>query len=167
MENLNTKVITLLKVGSTLFLIFASVTMVVSLLNISLIFLDLKNEIPNAKISFSANYLNASLKVEIPTRNTGFLPLRLNVRTEILFSNGSVLGTAEDSETISPGETKTMSLIAQASGNNFIKLVENPEEKIKVIFSFEIRTFFDLISVSMSTPINLGSMNETSFSTGG
>jgi archaellum component FlaF (FlaF/FlaG flagellin family) len=168
-KGLSKRAVVFLKIGSILLLIFASAIMVASLLNISLFFLDLKNEIPNAKISFSADYLhnNVSLKVEIPTKNAGFLPLRLSAKSEVLFSNGSVLGTAEDTKVISPGESKTMSLTAQIEGENFKKLAENPNEKIKTIFSFEVRTFFDLVSMSMSVPISLGSINESTFPTGG
>lgn len=166
---MDTKARLLLKAGSVLFLVSALVIVVASLLNISLFFLELKNEIPNSKISFSVDYLHKSaiLDIKIPVKNTGFLPLRLSVKTEILFPNGSVLGAAEDSRNISPGESKTMNLTVRIEENKFIKVVENPNEKIKTIFSFEIRTFFDLIGMNMSTPINLGDTSNLGPSTGG
>jgi len=166
---LGKRAIIFLKAGSFLILVFALAVMVASLLNISLFFLDLKNEIPNAKISFGTDYLHKSvfLKVAVPTKNTGFLPLRLSIRSEVLFLNGNVLGVAEDTKVISPGESKTISLTTQIEGENFAKLAENPNEKIKTIFSFEVRTFFNLVSMSMSIPISLGSVSESNLPTGG
>ncbi|MEM3258670.1 MAG: hypothetical protein QW768_06315 [Thermoproteota archaeon] len=163
---MNTKVLTFLRVVSFLFLVFALITVMASLLNISLFFLGLANEVQNTKVSFSSNYLyrNASLSIEMPIKNNGFLPLRLDAKIELFLSNGSSLGIAKDTKDIAPGELKTMSLTVQIEESNFMKIVENLTMKeVKAIVSFKLRTLYDLISVNISAPVHLSG----AFSTGG
>jgi hypothetical protein len=147
------------KVGSAIFSIAALVVVVASIVNFSLLLLELSNAIPNAKASSEVNQelKTMFIKVELPIKNTGFMSSEVKVSATLLTVNGSTLATAQDSKLLQPKDYETLKLLMNINESSLMALYSNPEAA-RLLFELEIKTFFNLISIKLRMPFRAGGL---------